>query len=232
MRSSFSRKVGSPSRHGRSQPDCAAKMLKRGKWRPYLSPLAAAKRERSTARPAFARCASYGGVEVRRSGGGEGGSAVGGGRLSVRTRVGRVLPLSWQPKARYPLARVGLHKHILTASEHAFRNRQDSPKQTRQFATGDRREDDHAWMRTSVGGKSHIVRAVDGDEHRSVTPRELEDPAVVGAGAKFPDLSCSLCGMAEPVRDANKSLAAALIDQQVHASLHAAGGSAVDHVAA
>src|ERR1043166_4353911 len=146
--------------------------------------------------------------------------------------AGRVLPLSWQPKARYPLAHVDLHKHILTASEHAFRNRQDSPKQTRQFATGDRREDDHAWMRTSVGGKSHIVRAVDGDEHRSVTPRELEDPAVVGAGAKFPDLSCSLCGMAEPVRDANKSLAAALIDQQVHASLHAAGGSAVDHVAA
>src|ERR1043166_6764540 len=218
MRSSFSRKVGSPSRHGRSQPDCAAKMLKRGKWRPYLSPLAAAKRERSTARPAFARCASYGGVGVGRSGGREGGSAVGGGRLSVRTRVGRVLPLSGQPKARYPLARIDLHKHTLTASEHTFRNRQDSPKQTRQFATGDRREDDHAWMRTSVGGKSHIVRAV--------------DPAVVGARAKFSDLTCSLCGMAEPVRDANKSLAAALIDQQVHASLHAAGGSAVDHVAA
>src|ERR1043166_3598472 len=54
-------------------------MLKRGKWRPYLSPLAAAKRERSTARPAFARCARYGGVWGRRRGGGGGGRGRAGG---------------------------------------------------------------------------------------------------------------------------------------------------------
>src|ERR1043165_7939937 len=69
-------------------------------------------------------------------GGGGGGRGRGRGRATLGPHPGgRVLPLSWQPKARYPLAHVDLHKHILTASEHAFRNRQDSPKQTDRKST-------------------------------------------------------------------------------------------------
>jgi hypothetical protein len=61
-------------------------------------------------------------------------------------------------------------------------------------------------MAATVGGESHIVRSIDGDEHRAVPTRKLEYRAILRALSERNNIPGPLRGMPARVRDGDESM--------------------------